>query len=79
MPFAELFSEIARSALMLLVAVLAIYLSLRLLGAIAKFVIAIIVIAVIVYFIFFATDIAQTVKDAVMQLPVLPQFLQKGV
>ena len=79
MPFTELFSEIARSALMLLVAVLAIYLSLRLLGAIAKFVIAIIVIAVIVYFIFFATDIAQTVKDAVMQLPVLPQFLQKGV
>ena len=79
MPFTELFSEIARSALMLLVAVLAIYLSLRLLGAIAKFVIAIIVIAVIVYFIFFATDIASTIKDAVMQLPTLPQFLQKGV
>ena len=79
MPFTELFSEIARSALMLLVAVLAIYLSLRLFGAIAKFVISIVVIAVIVYFIFFATDIAQTVKDAVMQLPVLPQFLQKGV
>ena len=79
MPFIELFSEIARSALMLLVAVLAIYLSLRLLGAIAKFVIAIVVIAVIVYFIFFATDIASTIKDAVMQLPVLPQFLQKGV
>ena len=79
MPFTELFSEIARSALMLLVAVLAIYLSLRLLGAIAKFVISIVVIAVIVYFIFFATDIAQTVKDAVIQLPVLPQFLQKGV
>ena len=79
MPFTELFSEIARSALMLLVAVLAIYLSLRLFGAIAKFVISIVVIAVIVYFIFFATDIAQTVKDAVIQLPVLPQFLQKGV
>ena len=78
MPFADLFSEIARSALMLLIAVLAIYLSLRLLGAIAKVVIALVVIAVILYFIFFATNIVQSVRDAVMQLPVLPQILQKG-
>ncbi len=78
MPFTEILSEVARGALMLLVAALAIYLSLRLLGKIAKFVITVIVIAVIVYFVFFATDIAQSIKDAVLQLPLLQQILQKG-
>ena len=78
MPLTEILSEIARGALMLLVAALAIYLALRLLGKIAKFVITAVVIAVIVYFVFFATDIAQNIKDAVMQIPFLQQFLQKG-
>lgn len=78
MPLTEILSEVARGALMLLVAALAIYLSLRLLGKIAKFVITVVVIAVIIYFVFFATDIAQTVKDAVMQLPFLQEILQKG-
>lgn len=79
MPLTEILSEVARGALMLLVAALAIYLSLRLLGKIAKFVITVVVIAVIIYFVFFATDIAQTVKNAVMQLPFLQDFLKKGV
>ena len=71
MSLTELLSEIARGALMLLIASLAVYLSLRLLGKIAKFVIGVIVIVVIIYFVFFATDIAETVKNAVMQLPYL--------
>lgn len=78
MPLTEILSEVARGALMLLVAALAVYLSLRLLGKIAKFVITVVVIAVIVYFVFFATDLSQTIKDAVLQLPFLQQILQKG-
>lgn len=78
MPLADILSEVARGALALLVASLAIYLSLRLLGKIAKFVIAVIVIVLIVYFVFFATDIAQTVKNAVLSLPSLSEFWAKG-
>ena len=79
MPFTEILSEIARGALMLLIATLAIYLSLRLLGKIAKFIIVIIVIAVVVYFVFFVGDVAQTLKDAVLQLPSIQEFLKKGL
>ena len=78
MPLTEILSEVARGALALLVAALAIYLSLRLLGRIAKFVITIIVIVLIVYFVFFATDISQTIKDAVLSLPSWQGILQKG-
>ena len=78
MPLADILAEVARAALAVLVASLAIYLSLRLLGKIAKFVITLIVIALIVYFVFFATDIAQTVKDAVLSLPRSSVFLRKG-
>lgn len=78
MPFTEVLSEIARGALALLVAALAIYLSLRLLGKIAKFVIAVVVIGVVVYFVFFATDIAQNLKNEFLSLPILPHLLQKG-
>ncbi len=78
MPLADILSEVARGALALLVASLAIYLSLRLLGKIAKFVIAVIVIALIIYFVFFATDIAETVKNAVLSLPSWSDFFRKG-
>ena len=78
MPLADILAEVARAALAVLVASLAIYLSLRLLGKIAKFVITLIVIALIVYFIFFATDIAQNVKNAVFSLPYSSVFLRKG-
>ena len=67
MPLAEILSEVARGSLMLLVAVLAIYLSLRLLGKIAKFIIGAVVVALVIYFVFFATDIASVIKDAVLQ------------
>ena len=72
MPLADILVEVARGAVAVLIASLAIYLSLRLLGKIAKFVIAVIVIVLIVYFVFFATDIAQTVKESVLYLPALP-------
>lgn len=80
MPLAltQILADIARGALAILIASLAIYLSLRLLGRIAKFVITLIVIALVVYFVFFATDIAQTIKDAVLSLPFSPSFLRKG-
>ena len=78
MSLADILAEVARAALAVLVASLAIYLSLRLLGKIAKFVITLIVIALIVYFVFYATDIAQTVKDAVLSLPRSSVFLRKG-
>ncbi len=73
MPLTELLSEVARGALMLLIAALAVYLSLRLFGKIAKFVIGAIVVAVVIYFVFFATDIAATIKDAAAQLTSLAQ------
>ena len=78
MPLAEILSEVARGSLMLLVAVLAIYLALRLLGKIAKFIIGAVVIALVIYFVFFATDIASTIKDAVMRLPLWETILRKG-
>lgn len=78
MPLTEILSEIARGSLMLLVAALAIYLSLRLLGKIAKFIVTAVIIALVIYFIFFATDIAETVKNAVLQLPFLQTILRKG-
>lgn len=78
MPLTEILSEVARGAIMLLVGALAIYLSLRLLGAIAKFVITIVVIALIVYFVFFATDLADIIKNAVLQFPFLQTILRKG-
>ena len=76
--FADTLAGVARGALTVLVAALAIYLALRLLGKIAKFVITLIVIALIVYFVFFATDIAQNVKNAVFSLPYSSVFLRKG-
>ena len=75
MPLTEMLTEIARGAVALLVTVLAIYLSLRLLGKIAKFVVGIVVVAAIIYFVFFATDIADKLKDTVLSLPVLQGIL----
>ena len=73
MTFAEIMSEVARGALALLVAALAIYLSLKLLGKIAKFIITVILVGLVVYFIFMGTDIVQTVKDAATTVtPSLP-------
>ena len=78
MPLAEMLAQVARGALAILVASLAIYLSLRLLGKIAKFVIAVIAIAFVIYFVFFATDIAQTVKDAISAHLSFFDFFKKG-
>ena len=78
MPLPEILSVVARGALMLLVAALAIYLSLRILGKIAKIVITVVVIAVVIYFVFFTTDLVQTIKESVLSLPTFPIFFTKG-
>ena len=78
MPLADILAEVARAALAVLVASLAIYLSLRLLGKIAKFVITLIVIALIVYFVFVATGVAENVKNAVFSLPYSSVCWRKG-
>lgn len=73
---ADTLIEVARGSLALLVAAIAIYLSLRLLGKVAKFFITIIVIALILYFAF-TTDLLQNVTEALHFTPFL-QSLFKG-
>ena len=48
----QLFSDMAYAALALLITVLAIYLSLRMLGKLAKFVIGAVVLAAVLWFLF---------------------------
>ena len=59
----EFLISIAHGALALLIATLAIYLSLKLLGRIAKFVIGAIVLAVVLWFLLSDASILQTAKD----------------
>ena len=66
-----LFTDVAYAALALLIAVLALYLSLRLLGKIAKFfvtVIILVVVAVVLYLIFSDHSILQTASDLLGKL-----------
>ena len=76
--FADTLAGVARGALTVLVAALAIYLALRLLGKIAKFVITAVVIIAVIYIVFFATDIGQTLKDALFSLPFFSAITGKG-
>ncbi len=48
----QLFSDMAYAALALLITVLAVYLSFRLLGKLAKFVITVIVVVAVIWFLF---------------------------
>ena len=69
--FDSVLVEVARSAIALLIAALAIYLSLRLLGKIAKFfvtVIILVVVAVVLYLIFSDHSILQTASDLLGKL-----------
>lgn len=65
----EFLIQLAHGAVALLIAALAIYLSLRLLGKIAKFVIAVIVIAVVLWFLLSDHSILQSLKDLLFLLP----------
>ena len=70
----ELFSDIAYSALALLIAVLAIYLTVRLLGKLAKFVVCtvvLVVVAVVLWTIFS--------KDGAGAAAALPEFFKSVV
>lgn len=70
--------DIARAAVALLVAVLAIYLSLRLLGKIAKFVIIAVVIALVLWFLFSEGSILQTLTGLGEKLPSFGELFTKG-
>ena len=59
----EILSQLAHGGIALLIAVVAIYLALRLLGKLAKFFIVAIVIAVVLWFLFSDNSILQTVKE----------------
>ena len=64
-----IFTDIAVAAVALLVTVLAIYLSLKLLGKIAKFVIVVVVIAAILWFLFSDHSILQSLGALGEKLP----------
>ena len=64
----EMLTDIAYAAIALLITVLAIYLSIRLLGKLAKFVIILVVIAVVLWFIFGDNSI---LKDVIADLEAL--------
>ena len=60
----DLFADIAYAALALLIAVLAIYLSIRLLGKLAKFVIFAAVVVLVLWFLFSEKSILQSLLSA---------------
>lgn len=65
----QILVDVAVAAVAVLVAVLAIYLAMRLLGKLAKFVIGVIVVALVLWFVFsdssFLSDILPTLKHGV--------------
>ena len=61
----ELLLQVAHGAVAVLVALLAVYLSLKLLGKIAKFVIGAVLIALVLWFLLSDNSIMQTVKDLI--------------
>ena len=67
----ELLTQLAHGALTVLITLLAIYLSLRLLGRIAKFAITLIVIATVLWFILSDNSILQSLKGLYNALPSL--------
>ena len=67
----ELLTQLAHGALTVLITLLAIYLSLRLLGRIAKFAITLIVIAAVLWFILSDNSILQSLKGLYNALPSL--------
>jgi hypothetical protein len=66
--------QVAHGAVAILVAVLAIYLSLKLLGKIAKFVIGAVVIGLVVWFLLSDNSILQSIKD-MLALPLVWSYL----
>ena len=66
--------EVARSALAILIAALAIYLSLRLLGKIAKFIVSVIIVCLVFYFLFFVLDITHYMSASALWLPSALRF-----
>jgi hypothetical protein len=61
----EFLLQVAHGAVAVLVALLAVYLSLKLLGKIAKFVIGAVLVALVLWFLLSDNSIMQTVKDLI--------------
>ena len=65
----EFLTQLAQGAIALLIAALAIYLALRLLGKVAKFVIVLVVIAVVLWFCLSNDSVMQSIKDLIQLVP----------
>lgn len=61
----EILLQVAHGAVAVLISLLAIYLSIKLLGRIAKFVIGVILVALVLWFLLSDNSILQTVKDLI--------------
>ena len=70
----DIFVDIATAALAVLIALLACYLSLRLLGKLAKFLIVIVVIALVAWFVFSDHSVLRDYID--MALPFIAKLKQ---
>ena len=74
----DILIQIARGAIALLIAVVVIYLALKLMGKIAKFVIILVIIALILWFILSNPDVMQSAKDAISSLASFAPFAEMG-
>lgn len=73
-----IFTDIAYASLAVLITVLCTYLSLKLLGKIAKFVIIAVVIAVVLWFLFSDNSILHSLTALGDKLPTLSDIFKKG-
>ena len=73
----RIFTSIAYAALALLITVLAIYLSLKLLGKIAKFVIIGVVVAAVLWFLFSDHSVLQLIGSLGDKLPTFSDLIGK--
>ena len=67
---ADILIQIAKGAVALLIAVVAIYLAIKLLGKIAKFVIVVVIIALIVWFVLSNPEILGKIKEVFSSIPI---------
>lgn len=62
--------QVAKGAIALLIAVVAIYLAIKLLGKIAKFVIVVVIIALILWFVLSNPEILGKIKEGLSSIPI---------
>ena len=74
----HVFTSIAYAAIAIFVAVLAVFLAVKLLGKIAKFVIVAVIIAAVLWFLFSENSILREITSLRNSLPTLGDIFQKG-